>query len=413
MIILHVNKFFDFTGGSEGYMRGLMQEQERLGFEPHVFSTRSERNAPSSDSRLFVTRYHLDRSDGLVKDAKKAMNYVWNREARKGMERAIRELKPDVIHLHNIYNHLSTSVLAPIRASRIPCVQTLHDYKVAGCPAYSMFTEGAPCERCKDGNYLQAVKHHCISASFVPNLLAALEMGIVKSRQSYERTVRLFLCPSRFMHEKMEDWGAAPGKLRYVPNPTRFPVEPAVRGGGYLLYVGYLSTIKGLESFLEAAARVPELPIKIAGSGFGRFNTEERLRSFVREKGATHVEFLGFVPPDQLASIRARAEAIVLPTISYENASGALLEGMADGLPCLATRIGGNPELIEDGVNGFLVTPNDPEDWLRVLRRFLACPDDVRMKMGFLGREKIQAGRTWDLHAKHVLECYREAGVNV
>jgi len=84
---------------------------------------------------------------------------------------------------------------------------------------------------------------------------------------------------------------------------------------------------------------------------------------------------------------------------------------MASGLPCIVTRIGGNPELVEDGVNGFLVQPGDSEDWLRALRRFQALPEEARKEMGKKGRAKIEGKRTWNEHVEKVLSCYREAGV--
>lgn len=411
MRILHVNKFFDFHGGAEIYLHRLMDAQQRAGHDVHVFSTHSDKNIPSPDASHFVTRYHLDRRNGWKTDAQIARNYLWNVEAKKAIAEQIAGLKPDVIHVHNIYNHLSTSVLAPIRASGIPCVQTLHDYKVAGCPAYSMFTEGAPCERCKGGNYLNAIKHRCTSASFLPNMLAALEMGIVKTRRPYERTVRLFICPSRFMQEKMEDWGEPASKLRYVPNPADFGDEPVVGGGGYLLFAGRLSAEKGLASLIEAVAQIPELPLKIAGRGSGRQSVEAMVRSLVQAKAATNVEFLGFVPPNDLARIRHRAEAIVLPSIWYENSSLALLDAMADGIPCLTTRIGGSPELVEDGVNGFLARPNDVADWVRVLRRFQATSPEARREMGRRGREIIKANHLWSTHLDRLMQVYEEAGM--
>lgn len=405
MRILHVNKFFDLQGGAEVYMHRLMAAQTAAGHEVHVFSTRDPKNLPSKDAVRFVTRSELDQSEGAKEDAVKAMRFLWNREAREAMERAVKELRPDVIHLHNIYHHLSSSILSPIRRANIACVQTLHDYKLA-CPNYRMFTEGSACERCKGGKYLEAVKHRCLATGFLPNVLAALEMGMTKARQSYERTVRVFLCPSRFLLEKMQDWGEPPGKLRYLPNPVELSKEPVVRGGGYLLYAGRLAVEKGLESFLEAALQIPELPVKIAGRG----PETERLASLVRSKGASHIEFLGFQSPEALAQIRMRAEALVLPSIWYENASLSILEAMADGLPCLASRIGGNPELVEDGVTGFLAKPGDVGDWVRVLRRFQAVSMEGRTRMGKEARIRVEERFLWSTHLKNMEELYREAG---
>lgn len=407
MRILHVNKFFDLHGGADVYMQQLIRAQRQAGHDVHAFSTRGVKNLPSDDERYFITRYHLDRSDGPFTDLKKAANFIWNVEAKKSFARMLDEVKPDVVHLHNIYHHISTSILPEIRKRSIPCVQTLHDYKLAA-PNYDMFDHGAPCERSKGGRYYNVVLHRCLSSKLLPNILAAVEMYFTKATQAYEKTVAVFLCPSRFIKEKMEDWGEPPGKLRYVPNPVDLPAAPAVRGGGYILSVGRLSAIKGLRSFLEAAIKVPELQVKIAGRG----PEEASLKKMVEQSGATHIEFLGFVAPEEVRKLRHRAEAIVLPTISYENASLTLLEGMAEGLPCLATRIGGNPELVDDGVNGFLVNPNDSEDWLRTLRRFLATTPEVRAQMGQKGREKVQKKHLWHDHLKQVEQTYKDAGVN-
>jgi glycosyltransferase involved in cell wall biosynthesis len=404
MRILHVNKFFDLHGGAEVYMHRLMEKQRELGHEVHALSTRSLKNLPSDDNRFFVARYDLDHSDGPRKDAAKAINYVWNIEAEGAMERALSELKPDIIHAHNLYHHLSTSVLAPIRKQKIPCVQTLHDYKLA-CPNYKMFTEGSPCERCKGGKYWNAVKHHCLSSSFLPNVLAAFEMGMTKSRQSYEKTMDYFICPSQFIQEKMEDWGEPKDKLVMIPNPAELPADTAPSDGGYLVYVGKLDQRRGLESFIKAAALVPELPVKLVGNG----PDEASLKSLVRSLAANHIEFLGFKPPTEAAEIRRHAVGFILPSINYENSALAILEAMGDGLPCLVTRIGGNPELVEDGVNGFLAHPDDVEDWTRTIRRFQATTPAIRAQMGKAGRERIRERHAWPAHTDRVIQLYRQA----
>lgn len=403
MKILHINKFFDLHGGAEVYMHRLMDMQKTFGHELHAFSTKSPKNLPSKDEKYFVTRYNLKEPHGLATQMKIAANYLWNVEAKKSLERMLDDIKPDIIHIHNIYHHLSSSVLAPIRKRRIPCVQTLHDYKLAA-PNYAMFDHGAPCERSKDGKYYNVILHRCLSPKLLPNVLAAAEMYFTKTTLAYEKTVNLFLCPSKFMKEKMEDWGEPAGKLRYAPNPADLDPEPAPLGGGYLLFAGRLSVEKGLDSFLRAAVQMPELPVKIAGKG----PELAKLETIVKDAGAAHIEFLGFVEPKQLEVIRRRADAVVLPTISYENASTSVLEAMGSGIPVLATRIGGNPELVTDGKTGFLVVPNDVEDWKRNLRRFQAVPLEARREMGENAREKIQNGRRWQQHAELVFSYYKE-----
>ena len=401
MRILHVNKFFDVFGGTEVYMHETMKEQRARGHEVHAFSTRSPKNVASDDARFFVTRSVLNRKEGPKADALKAMRFVWNQEARRAMQEMLRDVRPDVVHLHNLYHHLSTSILGPIRAAGIPCVQTLHDYKLA-CPNYKMFVNGAPCERCKGGKYREAIKNECLFQGAVPNMLAVLEMNVAKLTQAYERTVKTFICPSNFMREKMEDWGEPANKLVCLPNPIRIPDASVPRGGGYLVYTGRLSPEKGLAGFLRAAVQLPDIPVKIIGTG----PQEEELKALVRDAGAHHIEFLGFKPPVELAPIRARAEACLLPAIAYENCSIALLEAMADGLPCLTTRIGGNPELVKDGENGFLAKPDDERDWMRILRRFQATTPEARAAMGVVGRERARVRHGWTQHLDALERLY-------
>ena len=406
MRILQVNKFFDLHGGAEIYAHRLIKAQREAGHEVHVFSTQSEKNLPSGsqDEKYFVTRNVLNQWQGPVKDAKKALQFVWNREAEISMRKMLREYRPDVVHVHNIYHHLSASILRPIREFHIPCVQTLHDYKLA-CPSYSMFTQGAPCERCKGGKYLNAVKYNCVFASLPGNLLVAFEMGLTKSFQMYEKTMQSFICPSHFMKEKMEDWGEPASKLVYAPNPVTVPDKPVERGGGYVLYAGRLSKEKGIDSFLRAAVQIPELKVKIAGRG----PEEELLQKIVREAGAKNIDFLGFQSPDALSAIRAKADALIMPSIGYENASTSLLEAMSDGIPCIATRIGGTPELIEDGEDGWLVAPGDVKDWVATLRGFLRTPEAERARRGMSARRKILETRTWPKHLADLDRIYADA----
>jgi glycosyltransferase involved in cell wall biosynthesis len=401
MRILHVNKFFDFRGGAETYLHALMKRQEQAGHEVHALSTRNPANVASEDASRFVERHDFAQSEGPLKDTEKGAAFIWNVEARRAMTEAIHELAPDVIHLHNIYHHLSTSILGPIREARIPCVQTLHDYKLA-CPNYKMFTEGSPCERCKGGNYLEAVKHRCLSNSTAHNLLAAFEMGMTKVSQSYEKTVRTFICPSEFMADKMRSWGEPPSKFIVLPNPVESP-EVAVRPtSGVALYAGRLSPEKGIETLVRAAARVPEIRLRIAGIG----PEEERLKSLVKSLGAQNIEFLGFLRSPELQSERRRAGVLAVPSVWYENAPLAVLEAMAEGLPIMASRIGGLPELVTPDQNGWLVEPDDVSAWTTALNAFQKQSDDDLAELGRASHARAIARHGWETHLSALDRIY-------
>jgi len=380
----------------------LIKKQIAAGHEVHVFSTQSQKNQPSLDAARFVKRFDYSRSEGALRDAHKAVAFLWNREAKRAMTETLRDLRPDVIHLHNIYHHLSTSILAPIRQSRIPCVQTLHDYKLA-CPNYKMFTEGSVCERCKGRNYFESVVHQCLFPSTAANMLAAVEMGMTKLAQSYERTVKIFIAPSQFLADKMVAWGEPSSKFEVIPNPVDIPEVSASRDGNFLLAVGRLSIEKGFDTLIRAAARVPDVRIKIAGIG----PEESRLKQLVKTLNAKNIEFVGFLRHDDLGEMRRRAMGLVVPSVWYENAPLAVLEALADGLPVIASRIGGLPELVEDGNNGFLFDAQSPEALAIAMKRFVTGDGCNPSAMAASSRHRAKERYTWSMHmaALEALYC--------
>ncbi len=383
-------------------MHGLMAHQEEAGHEVHALSTRDPKNLPSPDRSRFVKRRELSASGGIKSDIETAINFLWNSDAKKAMELAITELRPDVIHLHNVYHHLSTSILEPIRNSGVRCVQTLHDLKLA-CPNYRMYTEGSLCERCKGGRYYEAVKHRCLVESFLPNVLAALEMGITKSKQSYERTVHRFICPSDFMERKMVEWGEPSTKFTVVRMPAqRF--DQAQRGGGYALAVGRLAPDKGFDELIRAASEVPHLPIKIAGRG----PLEDELKHLIAGLGAGHVELVGFKRGKEFEELHEKAEVFLAMPRGYENAPLSVTDAISHGLPVIGYDIGGIPEMIEDERSGYLVPHGNRDLFVGALKRFAALSSDEHDRMAkashALARSRFP---TWDEHCAQIEEVYR------
>lgn len=407
MKILHIHKFFDLKGGAEQYLHRLMAQQVAAGHEVHILSSRAGTNLPTPDAGYFIHRFDFSRSQGPKRDMQKAIAFLWNSEARKATQRIIEDLKPDVIHLHNIYHHFSSSILGVIRKSRIPCVQTLHDLKLA-CPNYKMFTEGSACERCKGGKYWNPILHHCLSPSLPANILGGLEMAATKITQQYERTVQRFIAPSAFYATKMREWGEPVARFRVLQNPADFPSRVATGGGGFLLYAGRLSAEKGAEALIRASARVPSLPLRIAGTG----PEEERLRHLVRTLNVRHISFLGFVPPTELVSLRAIAEAVVVPSVWYENSPLTVLEAMGEGVPVLVSDIGGLPELVTDGQEGMLAPAGDIDAWVAMLERFQATSSDERRLFGVRGRERVRTRHGWNDHLAGLEKIYEEAGAH-
>ena len=163
-------------------------------------------------------------------------------------------------------------------------------------------------------------------------------------------------------------FGERVGELRASREPSR---------SCSFLYVGRLDPEKGLDVLLEAFARVPGELVLVGGG-----SEEERLRRAAPDR----VSFAGPLPRDAVVARYAAADAFVLPSRS-EQWGMVLNEAAAAGLPLVATEAaGGAYELVEDGVNGFVVAPNDAEALARAMRR-LAEDEPFRHAAGLRSRQ--------------------------
>jgi glycosyltransferase involved in cell wall biosynthesis len=139
----------------------------------------------------------------------------------------------------------------------------------------------------------------------------------------------------------------------------------------HLVFVGRLAPVKGLRVLIEAllAARRTDVRLTIVGDG------EERatLEAMAAPLGEA-VRFTGYQSQEEVAGILATAHAFVLPSFA-EGVPVVLMEALAAGLPVIATRITGVPELVEDGVSGLLVPPGDAQALAAAIDRLAARPD--------------------------------------
>jgi glycosyltransferase involved in cell wall biosynthesis len=177
------------------------------------------------------------------------------------------------------------------------------------------------------------------------------------------RAADLVLAPSAATATELErDYGVA--DARVLPNVTGgIEVPPAPMPGAedaseYLLFVGRLRIRKGVEVLLEALAARRDLPgLLIAGDGEHRAALERRAREL--GLGSDRVRFLGRASAGQVRGLLSRALALVVPSI-YEGMPLVILEAMASGLPVIASRVSGIPEVVVDGETGWLVPCEDP-----------------------------------------------------
>jgi len=187
-----------------------------------------------------------------------------------------------------------------------------------------------------------------------------------------------------------------------LEEPRVEPAKPVV------LYTGRIEFRKGslelLRSLDRVASRFPDVEYVIAGARDNSID-DQMLNGALGVNGTRqHVRLLGHVPWQQLADLYRRASVFVMPSF-YETFGISVIEAMAFGLPVVATRTGGLPEVVEDGVTGILVPTGDAEALADALIRLLKDPG-LRQRMGQAGQERVRDEFTVDHVIDRTLAVY-------
>ncbi|MEL6552444.1 MAG: glycosyltransferase family 4 protein [Cyanobacteria bacterium J06621_11] len=173
-------------------------------------------------------------------------------------------------------------------------------------------------------------------------------------------------------------------------NPSQFTQVSHQGMGNRLLFVGRLAAVKGLPVLLESLTQIkkttPDVVLTVVGDGPDRAMLEAR----ADELGlAEQVNFVGYQSQAAVRDYLQNTDVFVLPSFA-EGVPVVLMEALMSGVPVVATQIAGVSELVEDGVNGFLVPPSDGEG-LRDRIQTLLTDGKLRQKLGTQGAIKVDA----------------------
>jgi glycosyltransferase involved in cell wall biosynthesis len=197
-------------------------------------------------------------------------------------------------------------------------------------------------------------------------------------------------------------FGVPAKQLLHIPY-LLYPEEAAIPKSdvGYFAYIGRLSREKGLSTLLRAMRQLPQVRLLIVGDGRMR----PALERMVAELQLSGVRFAGYLSGEALNRALAQARFTVVPSEWYENSPYSVLESLAMGKPVVASRIGGIPELIDEGKDGLLFTPGDEDELVSCLRRLWNDPEETR-RMGLKGRRKVLERYTPENHYRQLYPLY-------
>jgi len=405
--VLFVSKWLRITGGVETSALAAAEGLRKAGHEVAWFGFADGRNPAFNVIGDLPREFSLRQQPGLKglgAAIRSAGKLFWNPEVASTYERTLDAFSPDLVQLHNVFHHLG-SRMQLIAASRdIPVAAYAHDYHPV-CPNYTLLRgEKTPCDaRCGRQTALHSVLHRCVRRSTALSILSAVEFGLSRVRKAYTRAVDLWISPSAFLAGMLRRGGISPDRIVHIElclDPTWGSRSTVERPPNRFLYVGRLSYEKGLSTFSDVARRVPEAQFVIVGTG----PLEMPLREETR--GLGNVTFLGAIDQHEVKAQMHLATALLLPSRWYENSPMVIREALASGLPVIASRMGGIPELVDDGTDGFLCDIEDRDSFVRAIQRFIS-DRDLSQRMGEVGMKKAKQRWSVDTHVDRLLAAYK------
>ncbi|NQV90356.1 glycosyltransferase [Candidatus Uhrbacteria bacterium] len=262
----------------------------------------------------------------------------------RAIRSVIRDENPEIIITHNLKG-IGVSIGHEIQKQHVPHIHVLHDVQLS----------------IPSGLLLYGQEDSWLNRSF---LRTWYERGVHREIGSPD----LVLSPSSFLLEFYHARGLfVETRSEVLPNPLP-PDTVMLRTERFtsrtqFLYVGQLEEHKGIRELLDAFDQVGEgMELHIAGEG--------SLADVVsaRSELNTNVSFHGFVSLNHLIRLLKTTDAVIVPSTCYENSPTVIYESFLVGVPVIATRIGGIPELIQEGETGVLVTPGDIDDLARAMK---------------------------------------------
>jgi glycosyltransferase involved in cell wall biosynthesis len=375
------------------------EQRSRLGGEPAVVDATMRLLTQNGHESRLMMKSSRDLENSLIKRANAFWSGVYNIGAYYEMSRLLKKDRPGVVHVHSVYPMFSPSVLVACRRAGVPVVMTVHTHNLT-CPTWFHLYKGRICEDCVGGHEYRCVLKNCRN-NILESCAYALRSSVARACRWFPDNVNVLIMLTPFGKGRLLQVGFREDQIAVVPNPTSITgtnVQTSL--GAYVGFAGRISPEKGVDIFLAAAARMPDIPFKVAGDG--------PVLSEMRTRAPGNVEFLGRLAGDDLLNFYRKSRILVAPSLWFEPFGMVVVDAMALGVPVIASKIGGLPYLVQDGVNGLMFEPGNPKDLVLKVRRLW---DDPLLcnQMGEAGQQKVAQQYSQKAYYDNLMTVYQRA----
>lgn len=375
---------------------------QQKGGEDGVFHTEAELLQAYGHE---VYRYTVDNSlINQLGSFKTAKATIWNSETYQFLRSFIQRERIQVVHFHNTFPLISPSAYYAAKDENVPVIQTLHNYRLL-CLNAEFYREGNVCEKClKQPLPIAGMQHSCYRNNRLASAVVASMLTIHRGLRTWENVVNCYIALTAFSQKKFIDSGFPEDKVVIKPNFVN--PDPGIGSGnsGYALFVGRLSSEKGLSTLLKAWQNLnKDINLKIVGNG--------PLEQDVIESTSNIdcIEVLGRLPSSEVYHLMGEAGFLIFPSEWYEGLPRTIIEAFAKGTPVIASSIGSVAELVDHGRTGLLFEPGNAEDLATQIRWMISHPEELA-RMRQEARAEFESKYTAEINYQRLMEIYAKVG---
>ncbi len=382
-------------GGADIYAERISKELSRKGHEVVVITTKpydglsSLKPSLEMDDGVKVHRFYPFNIFSWINTAEKSLFQkmiwnaldIWNLHTYLIIKNILKKEKPDVVHIHTPV-WLSLSVFDAVKSMKIPSIFTVHEYLLI----------------CKKASLLNSSSEICNEPHLVCKLYPYISRRIVDNKPD------LVTAPSQFILDMLTSNGFFNGsECMKIPLGIEWKNKNVQKDYKTIdiVFTGALVEHKGVEVLIKAFKNLKQKNVRLHILGKGP--DEEHLRKIARDD--ERIIFHGFVKGEELNSLQRKANITVMPSVWFENSPMAIYESLMNGTPVVGSKIGGIPELIEEGGNGYLFEAGDFDKLENILNYLVDNPS----KLKELEEGALESGRKYSMngHIEQLEKIYK------
>ena len=291
-----------------------------------------------------------DEVSGLPAKARTFLNTPYSAERKTWLNGLLAQHRPSVVHIHNFFPLLTPAIHEAASEYGSAVVQTLHNYRLL-CAGALFLRDGHVCEKCLHGSSFWGAVHRCYRGSLPASLAVTQMQARAKRSGVWQRHVHRFIALTEFAREKFVEGGLPAERIVVKPNFVAPAQEFPQLGRNGAIYVGRLSSEKGVALLLRTWRAFPHIPLTIVGDGPERQDLEAM--------APANVTFTGALSTVQAREKMSQSQCLIMPSIWYETFGLTIIEAFSVGTPVLASRLGAMAELVDEGVTGLSFDPSE------------------------------------------------------